>query len=137
MPLRYYPKVGEILVCHFPPDAPPPEMRKSRPVVVVGPRLRRRGGLATVVPLSTTAPEPPETYHCSIELAVALPAPFDALTMWAKCDMIAVVSLDRLDRFKLPRKAYGGARQWVSGAVTDTDIARIRAAVLAGLGIKS
>uniref|UniRef100_UPI0035CC40CE type II toxin-antitoxin system PemK/MazF family toxin n=1 Tax=uncultured Sphingomonas sp. TaxID=158754 RepID=UPI0035CC40CE len=134
MGLNFYPDAGMILVCHYDAIAPAPEMIKSRPVVVVGPRLRRRGRLAAVVPLSTTAPAEIEAYHCRITLAQPLPAPFDAPTMWGKCDMVSSVSLDRLDRFKEPRARHGGARQWRTGRLSPEQLAAVRVAVLRGLG---
>lgn len=133
MPLSYYPRPGEILVCSFDPGAIPPEMTKTRPVVVVGPRLRRRGELATIVPLSTTAPDPVEAYHHCFELVRPLPSPFDDPVMWAKADMVQSVALARLDRFR-ERRRQGQARTWVTGMVSADQLAAIRRAVLAGLG---
>ncbi len=108
MPLNYYPQQGEIVLCRYPRDVLDIEMGKTRPVVVVGPRLRRRGGLATIVPLSTSGPDPLEGYQCKIELNQPLPAPFDSPVMWAKCDFVASMALDRLDRFKVKGPHYGG-----------------------------
>ena len=87
MPLMYYPREGGIVVCHYDPVALGAEMIKSRPAVVIGPRLRRRGSLVGVIPLSTTVPDPVLDYHCKIELPTPLPAPFESPVMWAKCDM--------------------------------------------------
>ena len=135
MALMYYPRVGEILVCHYDPVALGAEMIKSRPVVVIGPRLRRRANLVGVVPLSTTAPSTEEAYHCKIELDHVLPPPFDKPVMWAKCDMYGSVSLLRLDRFKEPKARYGGPRKWTSGQLADKQIEAVRRAVLCGLGL--
>ncbi len=134
MGLAYYPRPGEILVCHYDRVAMGAEMIKSRPVVVIGPRLRRRGNLVGVVPLSTTDPAPAENYHCRLELTAALPAPFDRPVMWAKCDMYGSVALERLDRFKLAPRQRGARRQWVAGKVSDEQLAQLRKAVLHGLG---
>lgn len=122
------------MLCHFGLSAIPPEMVKSRPVVVVGPRLRRRGNLVTIVPFSTTEPEPPENYHCLIELAQPLPRPFDKSRVWAKCDMIQSVALSRLDRFKVPGE-QGQPRRWTTGRVSADQLAHIRQAVRFGLGM--
>lgn len=135
MPLSYYPAPGEIVVCHFDPGAKPPEMVKSRPVIVAGPRLRRRSELVTIVPLSTTPPDPVEPYHCRIELAHPLPRPFDNPVMWAKCDMIMSVSVQRLDRFKRPRDGRTGARSWTTGRVDKLQLQQVRRAILHGLGL--
>ena len=134
MALTYYPHVGEILVCHFDPVALGAEMIKSRPVVVIGPRLRRRANLVGVVPLSTTAPTPEEAYHCKIALNQPLPRPFGKPVMWAKCDMYCSVSLLRLDRFKELKARYGGPRKWTTGQLTADQIEAVRRAVLRGLG---
>lgn len=133
----YYPNQGEVLLCNYGGNVVAPEMDKPRPVVIISPRLRRRGNLVGVVPLSTTAPDVMETFHCQIELAAPLPPPFDSPVMWAKCDMIATVSKDRLDRFKAGRKANGGARLYVAGKLTDSQLRDIKAAVLCGLGLSS
>ena len=134
MPLSYYPRMGEILVCHYGQHVILPEMNKTRPVVVIGPRLRRRGELVGVIPLSTTAPSSVEEYHVRLELTTPLPAPFESTTMWAKCDMYASVSLARLDRFKQARSRYGGPRKWMSAQLSEQEIALLRRALLSGLG---
>jgi len=137
MGLLYHPEPGEIVMCRYEDVVISPEMRKARPVVIVGPRLRRRGRLATIIPLSTTAPQMIENYHCRIELSEALPPPFDNIAMWAKCDMITTVSLDRLDRFKGSRTSGGAARKWLTGRVSSEQLQDIRTAMLFGLGLDS
>jgi uncharacterized protein YifN (PemK superfamily) len=58
----------------------------------------------TIVPLSTTAPKRLESYH---HMFVLNPLPDKAaLQCWAKCDMVATVSLKRLDRYKQPRGKF-------------------------------
>lgn len=136
MPLLYYPREGEILVCDY-TGFSSPEMTKSRPVVVVSPRLRRRADLVAVIPLSTTAPDHIEDYHCQITLANPLPAPFDSPDMWAKCDMISTIAKARLDRFKRPRRPHGGARTWDSGQLTPAQLLAVKRAMLCGLGLSS
>ena len=60
----------------------PPEICKRRPVVVLTPRLRRVNRLLTVVPLSTTAPNPAQLWHT--KLTVNLPKPYDSPIVWLK-----------------------------------------------------
>lgn len=134
MALEYHPSPGEIVLCDYGTGFVPPEMIKRRPVVILSPRLRRRAGLVAVVPLSTTPPIPPELHHCSVTLAAPLPHPFDAPTMWAKCDMVATVSMSRLDRFKDGRLP-GGGRRFRTGRVSGAQLNEIRKAVLHGLGL--
>lgn len=133
MALMYYPSPGEILLCDYATGFIAPEMTKRRPVIVVSPRLRRRGNLVGVVPLSTTDPDEVQAHHCRIELAPPLPAPFDAAIMWAKCDMVATVAHSRLDRFKAGRK--NGSRTYVCGNLNADQLKAVRMAVLCGLGL--
>ncbi|WP_210210156.1 type II toxin-antitoxin system PemK/MazF family toxin [Rhodopseudomonas palustris] len=58
MTLKFHPEPGTILICDYSTGFKAPEMVKKRPVVTVSPRLKRRDGLVTVVPLSTSRPEP-------------------------------------------------------------------------------
>jgi mRNA interferase MazF len=131
MALMYYPRPGEIVLCNYGGNVIHPEMDKRRPVVIVTPRLRRRGQLVGVIPLSTTAPNPIEDYHCSIVLQNTLPAPFDSQQMWAKCDMLATVSIDRLDRFR------GSGRTYTTGMLNPSQLKDVQTAVLCGLGLSS
>ena len=136
MSLAYYPNPGEVLLCDYGTNSVPPEMVKRRPIVVVTPRLRRRGELVGVIPLSTTPPHYVENYHCRLELVPSLPPPFDSPVAWAKCDMFSVVSRARLDRFKAGRHP-AGSRKFVVGRVTAEQLKSIRAALLCGLGLDS
>lgn len=137
MPLQYHPKPGEILLCNYDTGFVSPEMTKIRPVVVVSPRLRRRDNLVAVVPLSTTEPMPVESHQCEILLVSPLPVPFDALRMWAKCDMIATVAHSRLDRFRAGRKPGSTSRFYVSGQIDQAQLNAIRKSILCGLGLAS
>ena len=130
MTLPFHPRLGEILICDY-TGFKAPEMVKSRPCVVVSPRLRRRDRLCTVVPLSTLPPNPPEPYHYQITLDRPLPYPFNAPTMWAKCDMLATVSFSRLALFKIRR------RQYLKPVLPTADMDQIRNCILHALGIIS
>ena len=99
-------------------------MVKVRPVIVLA-RNRQARQLVTVVPLSTTRPVPIEPHHH--ELA-ANPLPGrEAITCWAECDMVATVSLARLDRFKV------APRQYVTPDLDAVDFAAVRRATAAAL----
>jgi mRNA interferase MazF len=137
MALSYYPKLGEIVLCDYSTGFQIPEMVKRRPVVVISPRLRNRHNLVTVVPLSTTAPEPVAGYHCRVSLTVELPKPFDAAAMWAKCDMVSAVSRNRLDRFRAGRSSKDHGRKYVTGQLDSDQLKAVRCAVLFGLGFDS
>ncbi|MCA3598874.1 MAG: type II toxin-antitoxin system PemK/MazF family toxin [Methylobacterium sp.] len=137
MPLMYHPQPGEILLCNYDTGFLAPEMTKRRPIVVVSPRLRRRDNLLTVVPLSTTEPQPLEAHQCEIILTQPLPAPFNEPRMWAKCDMIATVAHQRLDRFRAGRRQGAVGRTYVSGRVDSAQLIAIRKAILCGIGLAS
>lgn len=126
MPLSFFPHPGHILVCDF-SGFIAPEIVKKRPVIVVSSRLPHRLGLATVVPISLTAP------RFEVDYVVRLsknyhPSEADDLPCWAKCDLLANVSLERLDRFKIDR------RKFFAPKATETDLAAVRAGVIASLG---
>ena len=52
--LKFHPEPGTILICDYSTGFRLPEMVKKRPVVTISPRLKRRDGLITVVPLSVS-----------------------------------------------------------------------------------
>ena len=126
MALTVHPKAGYVLVCDF-VGYKAPEMIKARPVVVVSPNHLRRPGLVSVVPLSTTAPDPVEPYHYKL---TGNPVPgSSAFEVWAKCDMVATVCVTRLDRIKIERGRYE------IGNVSMDQVRAIRLAVAHSLGI--
>ena len=127
MPLRYQPKEGSVLICDF-RGYEVPEMIKVRPVVVVR-RHRTNSLLVTVVPLSTIAPEELLDHHLELQshLQGANPA------CWAKCDMVATVSLARLDRIRMRDRQ--GKRTYVISQLETDQFHAIKAAVRNALGL--
>lgn len=105
----------------------PPEICKKRPVIVVSPRLPNRGDLVAVVPTSTTAPRKEMPYHVRLSRNYA---PWDAGggPVWAKCDLLMNIGLHRLDGFKVGRRA------WETPQISEQDLERVRAGVMAALG---
>jgi uncharacterized protein YifN (PemK superfamily) len=101
--ITFHPKAGAVLVCDF-RGYIEPEIVKMRPVVVISPNHMRRPGLVTVIPLSATTPLHVEAYHYRLH---GNPVPgSDAEIVWAKCDLVATVSVERLDRKKIGRGQY-------------------------------
>ena len=133
MVLKFHPESGTILVCDF-AGFRAPEMVKVRPVPVVSPRLKRREGLLTVVPLSTTQPDHVMEYHCSITLEPPLPEPFNSPTMWVKGDRIYNVAFNRRDLVRTARD-HTGKRKFIQRQIGGEDIARVTRCVLVGLGL--
>ena len=103
MPIMFRPKPGHVLYCDF-KGYIAPEIVKTRPVVVISPAHLSRVNLVTVVPLSTTAPTPVEGHHYKL-LGNPIPGS-SAIEVWAKCDLVATVCFDRLDRIKIGRGVY-------------------------------
>lgn len=56
--------------------------------------------------------------------------------VWAKCDMVAVVSIDRLDLVRTPRGA-NGTRQYLSLSIGADQFEAIRRGVVQALGLSS
>ena len=122
-----------VLICDFNTGFKPPEMIKRRPVVVISPRPRRTNQLCTIVPLSTTAPNPVEPFHHRMGPR-SLPGKLARKETWAKCDMLATVSLERLDRVMIGREP-GGKRIYIAQQVLDEDFEAIRRGVMIALGL--
>ena len=133
MPLQYHPKIGTVVICDYQTGFHPPEMQKRRPVVIISPRLRQRNDLCTVVPLSTTPPNPSCDFHCVLS-GLGLPSPYDAQDHWVKADMLATVGFQRL---QLPFVGRGsGTRKYVTKIISDEQLAMVKCCVLHALGMK-
>ncbi|MES2126875.1 MAG: type II toxin-antitoxin system PemK/MazF family toxin [Pseudomonadota bacterium] len=125
MALSFQPKVRAVVMCDFAGNIEP-EMVKRRPVVVIA-RNRTNSKLVTIVPLSTTEPNVMAKHHYELPIN---PVPAQkGRKCWAKCDMVATVSLERMDRLK-----DGWNR--VVPEVTATDLNAIRLGVVNALQLK-
>ena len=127
MPLLYQPKEGSVLICDF-RGYEVPEMIKIRPVVVIR-KHRTNNLLVTVVPLSTTAPDHMLEHHLELPNHLQVASP----TCWAKCDMVATVSLSRLDRIK--SRDRRGKRTYVISQLETDEFFAIKVAVRKALGL--
>lgn len=134
MGIKFPVGVGTVLLCDYSRGGfQPPEMVKRRPAIVISPRLPYRDGLCSVIPLSQDEPARELDYVTLIEFREPLPHPFPYKAFWAKCDMIATVSFDRLDLFHTVRDH--GKRKYLHPKVTAEDVARVRACVLKAIGL--
>ncbi|KPG89144.1 hypothetical protein AEQ67_33220 [Pseudomonas sp. RIT-PI-q] len=127
MPLLYQPKEGSVLICDF-RGYEVPEMIKVRPVVVIR-KHRTNSFLVTVVPLSTTAPDRVLEHHLQLPSHLQGASPI----CWAKCDMVATVSLSRLDRIK--SRDRQGKRVYLISQLETDEFHAIKAAVRRALGL--
>jgi uncharacterized protein YifN (PemK superfamily) len=132
MALPYHPKPGTVVICDYSSGFQPPEMIKRRLAVTISPKLKHRNDLVTVVPLSSSAPQKMENWHCRIELAI--PPPWGDGPRWAKCDMLATVGYHRLN---LPHTCHAvtGSRQYVQIELAANVVAELRRAVAHALGL--
>lgn len=132
--LRYYPNRGDILICDY-TGFKQPEMTKIRPVIVISPRFRSRANLCTVIPLSTTPPNPCEEYHFQLNLERKLPQPFESRTPWVKSDMINSVSLERLSLIRCG-KGPNGERKYYRAKISDNELSTLEEKIKKSIGIK-
>src|ERR1700749_3446597 len=98
--LRYQPKPGSIVKCNF-KGFIAPEIIKNRPVVVIHSH-KTNPKLVTIVPLSATIPAVIKKYHHELDVSVETSLlPFlKNIKAWFKCDLVYVVSIERMDRLK-------------------------------------
>ena len=134
MALKFHPNAGAILHCDYSTGFRSPEMIKPRPVVVITPRLRNRDSLCAVVPLSLTDPHNPQAYHLKVKMSPLLPPPWDSPECWAKADMMATVSYERLTPYYLGR-GRDGKRIYYTTLLKPEVIREIQRAVLWGLNL--
>jgi uncharacterized protein YifN (PemK superfamily) len=136
MPINFAVAPGTLLLCNYDLGGfRAPEMLKRRPAIVVSPRLPHRDNLCTVVPVSATPGKQEVGYVVRLELEEALPEPFRYKIVWAKCDMLATVSFERLDLFRTARDQTG-KRRYLQPRLPAEDFKRVRKGILMALGIK-
>ncbi len=133
MAIQFHPEQGTIVICDF-KGLVPPEMVKRRPVVIVSPRLRHRGKLCAVVPLSTTPPTHIAPYNYKLHINPVLPHPYDAKFHWVKADMIYTISFDRLS-LPFGDKDANGKRMYDVRVIDKDDLIKIQQCLLHGLGL--
>ena len=134
MAINEHPLTGTILRCNF-DGFRAPEMVKTRPVVVISPKISVRGRLCTVVPISTEPPRPKMPYHYELtNINPALPPPYQVGPNWVKGDMVVSVSFERLDFLRFGKDEHG-KRIYRYDVLPEDDIRAIRACILKSLGL--
>lgn len=129
--LPYHPRRGEILICDFDDVARGAEMIKRRPVVVVSRHETHHRQLCTVVPLSTTSPDVPRSWHHAMP-HLSVIGWIAKAPMWAKCDMVTTVSFERLRK---PYKKSRQGRHYVTHALHEDDLNAVLAGLRSYLGL--
>ncbi len=135
MALNYAPATGCLVVANYGEGFREPEMVKSRLAIVISPPIKARAGLCTIVPLSTTDPDPPMPYHVQIDVPFEIPRPWGNIPRWVKGDMVNSVGLHRLDLLRLGKDRQGN-RILQKQCIPPEMLRAVRAAVLHGLGLE-
>ena len=130
MSLWFQPKPRSVVYCDF-TGFRMPEMTKRRPVIVLRAHKRNRR-LVYVIPLSTSPPDPPQLYHYHFTRSpVVHSVPTEA---WAKCDMVAVVSTERLTLSRQQQQCNTGRARDKVLMISEEEFAAIRACVAKAFG---
>ena len=106
--ISWQPKAGHILICHFGLGFRPPEIIKTRPVLVISPKVTPWTKLSIVLPISSKAPDPVLAHH--YRLPDGLVPGGKHSESWIKGDMVMTVSCHRLDRIKSGFRTYHAPR---------------------------
>lgn len=128
MGVQRQPDEGRILACDF-NGFRVPEMTKTRPVVILC-RNKAHEALVAVVPLSSSMPRQIMPFHYEFP---ENPLPASAWPLlWAKCDMVVTVSIDRLRTYGLSKAQR---RRNADLRVSDGDFKEIQQGVAIALGL--
>lgn len=123
-------------MCDFSEGFRAPEMVKRRPVLVLSPAFKHRNQLVTVVPLSTTPPEPVCAYHYQLPpKSLPMVSFFQRSTTWVKADMIYTVGFHRLSLIQLGTRKPNGKRNYFTDRLGREQMRQIYACVLHGLNL--
>jgi uncharacterized protein YifN (PemK superfamily) len=123
--LGIIPDAGMVLMCDF-NGYVAPEMVKNRHIVVISPKSINQLGTLLVVPVSSNEPKPLSKFHVHFP-ADCYPCFTPGEEHWAKCNLVAHVRFDRLDRVKA-----NGA--WCTPFVSNDHLSELRVAVRHALG---
>ena|SRR5437899_8071344 len=105
-------------------------MVKKRPVVVVSTKQSHGRRLCTVVPFSTTEAKLANGWHHPLP-HVTVPGWTAQGQIWAKCDMLATVSFERLHKPYVKTRSHG--RSYSELVLVPDDMAAIDACLRAYL----
>ncbi|MGB3689042.1 MAG: type II toxin-antitoxin system PemK/MazF family toxin [Jannaschia helgolandensis] len=133
MAIQFHPKRGTVLCANFDQGFRAPEMVKRRLCIVVSPPIHARAGLCTVVPLSTTDPDPLMSYHYKLDVPFVIPAPWGNRSRWVKADMVCAVGFHRLDLLRLD-KGRDGKRRYQTSVLSSVHLNQIVSCILCSLG---
>lgn len=135
MPLQYPPLPGAIIRCDF-HGLKEPEMTKSRPVIILSPKIKNINRTTFLaVALSTTEPTPSHNYHLKISLPGSILPEGIARECWVKGDMVYSLCKSRMDLYRLGKDKNTGKRTYYTDRYTGDDLFNIRKAVMHAIGL--
>jgi len=127
--LSWQPRPGQILVCHFGLGFREPEMVKTRPVMVISPKVTPWTKLCIVLPISSRAPDPILGHHYRLPDGLLPGTKYEEA--WVKGDTIIAVGCHRLDRIKT------GFREYVAPCAPAAVLTEARRCILHATGMHS
>jgi uncharacterized protein YifN (PemK superfamily) len=127
VPVKYVPGPGRVLMCDF-THLKKPEMQKERRAIVVSTRSASGSGRCTVVPVSKLPANEPNPHHFEFP-GGSYPFFHSSDPVWAVCDHVYTVSLDRLWAVNVALKPQPNAR------ISEEHLAEVRKLVGTGFGI--
>lgn len=134
MAITFHPRPGQILICNFTKGFKEPELVKRRPVVVLTPSMKGRGGVVTVAGLSSVKPEPVLNFHCVLpKSCLPMLGEYQDQETWVKGDMIYAVGFHRLDLIMLGTRKPDGKRNYFNDRLSRERMREIYGCVLHGL----
>ncbi len=117
-----YLKQGQVLICDFSSGFVPPEMTKTRPVIVISRESTHKRRPCTIVPFSTTAPALIEPWHTLFAINPIGPT-FMVPGVSAKCDMHYTVSFERLSK---PHRKTRNGPEYFAPKLSGDEIKRVQ-----------
>jgi uncharacterized protein YifN (PemK superfamily) len=133
MTVSIHPSPGTIVRVDLNDGFRPPEMVKRRPAIVLSPPIAGRAFMCTIVPLSTSKPNPILPHHMEVPFDPVLPHPYSAPTMWLKGDIVLTVAFHRL---RLLFSGWNqGQRVYDVRVLDDGTLEKVRSCVRHGLGL--
>lgn len=136
MSVAFHPPQGCIVTVDYSQGFSAPEMVKLRLAVVLSPAIKARPGLATVVALSQTTPDPVMPFHCEIAIPFEMPRRWGNASRWVKGDMVNTVGFHRMDLLRLGKDA-SGQRRYQIACLPDELFRSVRRCVMHGMGLSS
>lgn len=125
-PIRYVPPPGKVVMCDF-SFLRKPEMQKERRAIVLSTPSASGVGRCIVVPVSMTPSAHPNPHHYRFEPG-AYPFFHSSAPVWATCDHIYTVSLERMWRVNVQRRPC-------LPSVSQSDLDGVRAMAGTSLGL--